>query len=626
MKRRYGYIWLSGILLALALLNPLAALAQEAGETPTEAAAPTEPATTATAATTVAPTATSAPTAPTAAPTNTVAPAAATEDPTATIAPTDTTMAPTHTTAPSAATEEPTTATPTATTPAPTNTVPAATATPLGDFTVSTVEPRHISTVSGGVLTVLGTGFTSQTTVRLEGFGLLDVEYLNSGSLRATVPSGVKPDDYRVRVTRLEDGAEVRFEKKVEIDKAPVDPTATPYPTDTPLPTAEPTAAPGRPQLVVSAVRTDPTNLAAGEPFTLTLDLANRGNRSVATGRLNVTSDAVLPVGGGSAVVVGPVRIDQTISVTMSLIITGAVDSGYQGATVGLEYTDYEGDSYTNDEQIWLEVSEASTGLEPRVILQAYHTVPDALAPGDTFILTLEVVNVGGRIAQDVNLTLGGASGSALKPFALLDSGNVVYLAALAAGQREPVDLALVLDGTSDSGVYSLPVEISYGSGSATRTETQVLNLVVQRRPQLQIGFYRDVGTGMVDQPIDLPLEIVNLGRNLLNVGMVEITSYQMDVQQGSLFMGPLEGGTSGSMDAVGIPSEPGDLDLLVTVSYLDDFNQPQEVTQTITVSVEAMPEMPDMNSGGEYPIGDEPETPLGVVWRVIRGLLGLGS
>jgi hypothetical protein len=60
--------------------------------------------------------------------------------------------------------------------------------------------------------------------------------------------------------------------------------------------------------------------------------------------------------------------------------------------------------------------------------------------------------------------------------------------------------------------------------------------------------------------------------------------------------MGPLEGGTSGSLDAVGIPSEAGDLDLLVTVSYLDDFNQPQEVTQTLTVTVDEMPEMPDWN------------------------------
>lgn len=586
MRRLHRYFWLSLALLALALLNPMAALAQDPGATPTDTPTPT-----------ATPTAT----------------ATATRTPTSTLTPT-TTSVPTATHTPTA------TRTPTATATGPTPTDE-----PLTDFTVNTVEPRHVSTVSGGVLTILGSGFTDDTTVRLEGYGLLDVEFLNSGSLKATVPSGIKPDDYRVRITRLDDGAEIRFDKKVYIDEAPEDPTSTPYPTDTPEPTAEPTTAPGRPQLVVSAVRTDPAGLAVGEPFTLTLDLVNRGNRSVATSRLNIESDAVLPVGGGSALVVGPVGINKTVSVTMSLIITGAVTSGYQGATVGLDYTDYEGDSYSNDEQIWLEVSSASSRLEPRVILQSYHTDPASLAPGDTFTLTLEVANVGGRAAEDVNLTLGGEDGASLKPFALLSSGNIVYLPTLPGGQSEPVELAMVLDGTSDSGVYSLPVEITYGGTSST-TKTQVLNLVVQRQPQLRIGFYRDVGTGMVDQSIDLPIEVVNLGRDLLNVGMVEVSSYQMDVQQGSLFMGPLEGGTSGSLDAVGIPSEAGDLDLLVTVSYLDDFNQPQEVTQTLTVTVDEMPEMPDWNPEDAYPADEAPETTLGVIWRVIRGLLGLGS
>jgi hypothetical protein len=292
----------------------------------------------------------------------------------------------------------------------------------LTDFTVNTVEPRHVSTVSGGVLTILGSGFTDDTTVRLEGYGLLDVEFLNSGSLKATVPSGIKPDDYRVRITRLDDGAEIRFDKKVYIDEAPEDPTSTPYPTDTPEPTAEPTTAPGRPQLVVSAVRTDPVGLAVGEPFTLTLDLVNRGNRSVATSRLNVESDAVLPVGGGSALVVGPVGINKTVSVTMSLIITGAVTSGYQGATVGLDYTDYEGDSYSNDEQIWLEVSSASSRLEPRVISAILPYRPGLAGPRRY----LYSHPGGGQRRRPGrrgrHLTLGGEDGASLKPFALLSS------------------------------------------------------------------------------------------------------------------------------------------------------------------------------------------------------------
>ncbi len=71
---------------------------------------------------------------------------------------------------------------------------------------------------------------------------------------------------------------------------------------------------PGRPLLVVEGVRTDPANLAAGEPFTLTLKLANRGSRSVATSQLTVQSDAILPVNGSNAVVAGAVGLNASVS------------------------------------------------------------------------------------------------------------------------------------------------------------------------------------------------------------------------------------------------------------------------------------------------------------------------
>jgi hypothetical protein len=110
-----------------------------------------------------------------------------------------------------------------------------------------------------------------------------------------------------------------------------MDPPPRPIPP-TPRATAEPTTAPGRPQLVSRLVRTDPAGLAVGEPFTLTLDLVNRGNRSVATApqhrvRRRPASGRRLPL-----LVVGRWGINKTRVRHHVAHHHAAVTSGYQGA------------------------------------------------------------------------------------------------------------------------------------------------------------------------------------------------------------------------------------------------------------------------------------------------------
>ena len=58
----------------------------------------------------------------------------------------------------------------------------------------------------------------------------------------------------------------------------------------------------------------------------------------------------------------------------------------------------------------------------------------------------------------------------------------------------------------------------------------------------------------------------------------------------------------------------------------MDDFNQPQTITQTLTVQIEEAP--PEIIGEPDMPIEPmpEPETFLQKVWRFVRGLLGLDS
>jgi hypothetical protein len=167
-------------------------------------------------------------------------------------------------------------------------------------------------------------------------------------------------------------------------------------------------------------------------------------------------------------------------------------------------------------------------------------------------------------------------------------------------------------------------VTLAFDDARGTRhTDSQLISLLVRRRPHFQIGFYRPVEVAVVGVPFELPIEVTNIGRTLVNVSTLEVSSAQLEISDGSLYLGPLDGGTSGSLEAMAVAQEGGTAEVLVTAHYLDDFDQPQVVTKTLTVEVEEPAEASAETGEGAQ---EQEEGFWDKVLRFLRGLLGLGS
>ena len=86
-------------------------------------------------------------------------------------------------------------------------------------------------------------------------------------------------------------------------------------------------------------------------------------------------------------------------------------------------------------------------------------------------------------------------------------------------------------------------------------------------------------------------------------------------------------------MDAMAFPFQEGELEIMVSVAYTDDFNQPRTLEQVLKVMVdpqqvfEPFPGegMGEPGSPG-FPGEEQPETFFQKVLRFFKGLLGLGS
>ena len=97
-----------------------------------------------------------------------------------------------------------------------------------------------------------------------------------------------------------------------------------------------------------------------------------------------------------------------------------------------------------------------------------------------------------------------------------------------------------------------------------------------------------------------------------------------------SILVGALDPGGYFTLDANYTPDLSGSFDLLVSIDYTNDFNQPQVITKTISVDVQEQPIIEPPVDGGQTNGGTPqvvaPETFLQKVWRFILGLIGLDS
>jgi hypothetical protein len=608
------------------------------------------------------------------------------------------------------------------------------------DLVVDQVEPRKLSTTSGGALSVYGSGFTSDCVVRLVGYGLLTTSYVNETALKAQVPAGAPAGTYDLavsdgtRTATLADAVTLTAPQPTAVPKPPSTPppgrpiltirnasvepaqvrpgeefvvtiaiynngsragenTLAIFPGGTFLPIGDsghqlwqlhinhtvvvsqrmrapdslnagvyklqvdlsandwegnhydyPATVPvevvggqveftGSPKLVIERASTTPERLVPGEPFTLTLVMANRGRRTAIDCFAKVdATDLVMPREGGDLVALPALGLDEVVTATLPLELRAVNEGGRQSLVVGLEYEDYGGGSYGDQLTVAVTV-DAGLDQRPQLIVSQSSTDPDILGPGDPFSLTVRVDNVGGGTAHRLVLALGGEGGAALEPFIPMNAGNVVYLVELQAGETWAFTRPLMVAGDAESQAYNLPVALTYDDDKGRQVkDTQRLSLMVRQRPEVRVDFYREPDAMRVGQPSLVSLEVVNVGRGALDVLALEGGGAEIEAEaEGVPFIGPLDPGASAPLDLNVTPLEEGAVEMIVTLRYRDAFNRAQVVTDTVLLDVEVPPAGPG-ESGASMPgqslqPGDAALEIERSFWhRFWMGLLGLGS
>ncbi|MGH2523462.1 MAG: COG1361 S-layer family protein, partial [Anaerolineales bacterium] len=445
-------------------------------------------------------------------------------------------------------------------------------------------------------------------------------------------------------------------------------------PTATPVPTNTPAATPfTRPLIVVQSYGASSPQVGSFQDYDFEMTLVNAGQATAANIVATFTEGDFTPRATGGVRAVGtlnPGEAGRFFQPLTSGNLSGKIIASLE---VMVSYTDPNGTAYTDNFTLTFDVFRPPPGvaaptptgtprpiLRPQLVVTGYRTDVSPLQPGVRFTLEMDIQNVGSANAKRVTMIVGGGSASGdggtgtdgtpgspgpggvsgsggdFTNFAPVNASNVQFLGDLSSGAALTIQQALIVNASTKPAAYPMKLSFVYADEKGgSFSDDQAITLLVYQLPQVDISFYRDPGPLFTGQPNQLPLQIVNLGKSTATLGNMRVTAPQSGAQfsNNTVLIGNLDIGFPFTLDAIVTPDQPGPLDLLVTVDYTDDFNQQQQITQTLTVEVlEGGPvvgpgEEPG-GPGGEGPVEPPPapETFWQRVLRFLRGLFGLDS
>jgi len=515
-------------------------------------------------------------------------------------------------------------------------------------FAVTTITPNLVVNDIPNTISIEGSDFVAGAQVKV-GDTEVTTTFVSDTKVTAIIPPGFLPGIYNVEVILPGPTSIV-----VAAGLTVVAPTPMPTATGTPPPFA-------RPQVVIASYSTNASGgIRYGQEFNLTVRLTNSGGIRAYGIQVTYSSSELLMLRNGGVSAVGNLNNGSSVDISQTMT---AANPFYGVSSTSLEmnvsYYDVNGVAYSEKFNLILGVYNTYTGVVAatatptgvhlsQLIVSDYKTDVPQLEPGLLFNLELSIQNKGDLPAKSVTMIIGGGSASGgasgtpgaggvsgsggdFSNFAPVGSSNVQSLGDIPAQSGLTASQQMIVNVNTNPGAYPMKVTLSYTDSHGNQVnDEQVITLLVYRLPNIDISFYQPVYELYTFQSNLLPIQVVNQGRNAAILGNMTVTSSAGMVENGQTFVGTLESGGYFTLDAMLTPEMGGEVDIMVSIDYTDDFNVARTITKTLTLNVIEMtvdpsldPNNPEFNGG--IPV-EQPQTIWQKIWRFILGIFGLDS
>jgi uncharacterized repeat protein (TIGR01451 family) len=400
-------------------------------------------------------------------------------------------------------------------------------------MTITFAEPAQIIAGQKVNLSVIGTNFTEETTVRLIGYGFLTTTFINPTALSAAVPETIPVNSYNIEL--IDPDPVYIFVPNVPADTFTVLPV--PPPTREPAtqapppePTIAPTEIPGAPNLLVRSFSANPGSIKPGGTVTFTVEVVNQGTR-IAQG-VSLTVDAggkFIAAGGQSTILMPDMAVNASSVVSVPVAAASDTPGGPQTVGITLSYRDFSGATYTSKGSLTVDIDAVSSASQ--ITMSRYLVDPNPVVPGEPVKVTILLSNTGNQTAGQVLIQMG--DGILLAG----PQGNSFPVGDMEPGTSQSMDLPLIVSTGAKSGPQSQAITVNYLQNGEAKSSNSSMTIdvanVIAPAPLLQLDTY-DYGKDILlpGDRFTLTLVLKNIGdadadNMLVTFGTVESSGSQ---------------------------------------------------------------------------------------------------
>ena len=272
-------------------------------------------------------------------------------------------------------------------------------------------------------------------------------------------------------------------------------------------------------------------------------------------------------------------------------------------ATVGVKQVDFtvtyrngEGELKSGTVSLFVNVrkgltatSEDATSSVPRLIIESYSLSSDKIYAGETFDLNFDIRNTSSsENIQNIQIRVKD-SGTTATIVPANGGSNSLYVSKISRGESSSQKVSLQTAPDAEAKAYTLSLEFTYEAAStnAAHTTTETISIPILQKIRLKCDdpvIYDDMG--WVGSGCSMYVRMYNMGRSSVYNCMVDVEGQGLKMEE-SYFGGTLAPGATLSADFSVIPSEAGDIQGTIVISYEDVYGEPGEERLPFSLYVE---------------------------------------
>lgn len=382
-----------------------------------------------------------------------------------------------------------------------------------------------------------------------------------------------------------------------------------------------------QPTLIITRSALEP--VTAKQKFEMSLFIKNAGTVSVENVVLNVsTADTLLLRNKRSTFVIDSIEPGESEEIVLKLKAAKELSTASQTVSLDLKYSYSSGEevvqaavtetlalSSVPTEPKNTEQEEKMDSAVPNVIIRTFDYGTETISAGSSFPLNIVFVNTGKLAIENIVATVDGG-----ESFTIAGGTNTFYYDRLGAGAEAQQLIQMQALATAKTGAQAMSISFKYeyvdGKKRASSSADIKLSIPVLQPERFQVDPPVPPETAYAWEETMLSINYVNKGKSEIN--NVEATiEGNVQALTPTQYLGNFESGKSGTINFIFTPTEVGETELTLKISY-EDANQQVHTLDfpvKLTVSEAYVPEYSE-----DYPMEEMPEENKDHKWIFIVG------